>query len=268
MMAVLPKRPYPPVLTAKRFADAVDMYKSFVTQEHDRHMIAANLEACFAGNPNAKAMRKVVMQKLVGKTSTNDLTDGETIAFKKWLNARPGEDGKWQTDYNTMQEAIQLHAAELKEQGQKELFMTDNIPDAVVTEPIPAEQPPNNPVARYAMTNTNINEGAELNLFFKCPGGIKGHLKLFGPNGKELLEVSATAALLYLNTHGYEPEHGAASGNGHGTEPTREDLPADGTASATYCTIHNCEMKRREKDGQVWFSHKIAGTDDWCRGEQ
>ncbi|GAG14678.1 unnamed protein product, partial [marine sediment metagenome] len=45
-----------------------------------------------------------------------------------------------------------------------------------------------------------------------------------------------------------------------------EDLPADGTASSTRCTIHNCDMKRREKEGQVWYSHKIEGTEDWCRG--
>jgi hypothetical protein len=32
-----------------------------------------------------------------------------------------------------------------------------------------------------------------------------------------------------------------------------------------WCSIHNTEMYRREKDGKVWYSHK---PDDgpWCKG--
>jgi len=33
-----------------------------------------------------------------------------------------------------------------------------------------------------------------------------------------------------------------------------------------WCDIHNCEMKRREKDGQTWYSHK-APDGTWCRGK-
>lgn len=32
-----------------------------------------------------------------------------------------------------------------------------------------------------------------------------------------------------------------------------------------WCPIHECEMKRREKDGQVWYSHKTK--DGWCNGK-
>ncbi len=31
-----------------------------------------------------------------------------------------------------------------------------------------------------------------------------------------------------------------------------------------WCTIHNCEMKRRTKNGKVWYSHKVG--DKYCKG--
>lgn len=32
------------------------------------------------------------------------------------------------------------------------------------------------------------------------------------------------------------------------------------------CKLHNAEMRRHEKDGEVWYSHKLAdGT--WCKGK-
>ena len=133
-------------------------------------------------------------------------------------------------------------------------------------EPSPQPQhdaPP--PAATPIQTNliTNTQAGAEFNVFFKNNGGFKCHLKLHAPSGREVLEHAA-GALAYLAANNFVPEHSTATTP---TEPTREDLPQDGTASASFCTIHNVEMKRREKDGQVWYSHKIAGTEnDWCRG--
>jgi hypothetical protein len=57
---------------------------------------------------------------------------------------------------------------------------------------------------------------------------------------------------------GKQPE-----GNGsQNTVPDNPDLPPDDPG---FCKIHNCSMPRREKDGQVWFSHKYG--DEWCRGE-
>ena len=32
-----------------------------------------------------------------------------------------------------------------------------------------------------------------------------------------------------------------------------------------FCSIHQCAMKRHEKDGQVWYSHRIGAN--WCRGK-
>ena len=139
-----------------------------------------------------------------------------------------------------------------------EVVVTDNPKQQSELGPQPQREEV--PTAHYFITNRNIKEGAELNLFFKCPGGFKGHLKLYGPNGKHVLEKSASAALLYLNSNGYEPEYG--SSNGDTAEPSREDLPADGTASKAWCGIHKCEMKRRESDsGDVWYSHQTKDPD-------
>ena len=40
---------------------------------------------------------------------------------------------------------------------------------------------------------------------------------------------------------------------------------ANGGNQASWCPIHNMEMKRWEKDGRVWFSHKVG--DEWCSGK-
>ena len=41
---------------------------------------------------------------------------------------------------------------------------------------------------------------------------------------------------------------------------------SNGQPDPALCPIHQCSMARREKDGQVWFSHKVPdGT--WCKGK-
>jgi len=273
MLNELPNRPYPPEVTAKRFSDAVDMYASFITQSTDRNMVAVNLEACFAGNPNAKAMRKAVMQYLVGKTSTKDLTDGETIAFKKWLNARPDTAGlgKWVPDINTMQEAIQINAIALKNEGQQELTMTNDMPvvpelddldDEVKITTLPQ------PIPTHIINNTNQQAGAEWNLFYYDPSGFDCHLKLHASNGLYALDLAA-AAMLKLVERGCTPKNGAPRST---AEPARENLPADGSASSTYCTIHQSNMERKENEHGVWYSHKTddpayADKKGWCNGK-
>ena len=48
-------------------------------------------------------------------------------------------------------------------------------------------------------------------------------------------------------------------GNGHANGASNGD-------DAHMCPVHNVAMRRHEKDGQAWYSHK---TDDgtWCRGK-
>ncbi len=53
----------------------------------------------------------------------------------------------------------------------------------------------------------------------------------------------------------------------------REPAPAPPAASAAesearpdWCSIHNVQMRRHEKDGEVWYSHRTEeGT--WCKGK-
>ena len=124
-----------------------------------------------------------------------------------------------------------------------------------------AEPSPPAPIQTNLITNTQ--SGAEFNVFFKNSAGYKCHLKLHGASGRDVLETAA-GALAYLAANNFVPEHSTAATP---TQPTRENLPADGTASKTWCTIHECEMSKHEKHGDVWYSHKIAGTEnDWCRG--
>ena len=41
---------------------------------------------------------------------------------------------------------------------------------------------------------------------------------------------------------------------------------AGGAVDPGYCKIHGCAMKRHEKNGEAWYSHKDAGG-AWCRGK-
>jgi hypothetical protein len=55
-----------------------------------------------------------------------------------------------------------------------------------------------------------------------------------------------------------------------GAQPTvataKQDQEQEANADdPSWCPIHNVHMKRREKDGQVWYSHK-SETGEWCRG--
>lgn len=45
-----------------------------------------------------------------------------------------------------------------------------------------------------------------------------------------------------------------------------EEAPQD---SASWCSIHNVEMRRYERDGEVWYSHKAQGErgEYWCKGK-
>ncbi|MGB8645440.1 MAG: hypothetical protein WCF84_09395 [Anaerolineae bacterium] len=44
------------------------------------------------------------------------------------------------------------------------------------------------------------------------------------------------------------------------------ELPQE---SASWCPIHNLEMRRYERNGEVWYSHKAQGDrgEYWCKGK-
>lgn len=131
------------------------------------------------------------------------------------------------------------------------------------------EAPP--AIATHIIHNTNQLAGVELNLFFKTPEGFTAHMKIHGTDGSNLLDQGEDV-LTWLEEQGWTPEFAPATATP--TEPTREDLPQDGTASTTFCTIHQVTMERREKDGDAWYSHQTDdpaykrkdGKPGYCRG--
>ena len=60
------------------------------------------------------------------------------------------------------------------------------------------------------------------------------------------------APLLRIGQGGASWRYGNKSGQDQSNDPA-------------WCSIHQCEMKRWEKDGRIWFSQKV--DDDWCKGK-
>ena len=101
--------------------------------------------------------------------------------------------------------------------------------------------------------------------------GFDVMLTLRGESGSEVIPVLLTA-LRFLMDNGARPSGNGRRGNG---KPVANQQPAsqqsapvmgDGQPDPAYCPIHGVVMKRREKDGQVWHSHKVG--DSWCRGKE
>ena len=46
------------------------------------------------------------------------------------------------------------------------------------------------------------------------------------------------------------------------TEQRNEHEDTSGTAPEHFCSVHNVEFRRHEKNGNVWYSHKNGNS--WC----
>jgi len=90
---------------------------------------------------------------------------------------------------------------------------------------------------------------ASWNTRYLTPEGFACQITLRAENGRELLE-RANAALAFLLENGYSPCENHHNGQ-----------------EGKWCSLHQCWMRRREKEGQVWFSHKLE-SGGWCRGKQ
>ena len=121
------------------------------------------------------------------------------------------------------------------------------------------------------MANGFTEAPASWNVRYITPEGFSCQLTLRGESGADLLPKTETA-IKWLLEHNYRPANGyngnndGQQGNGKaGDEPKSAPTLADGTPDPGWCAIHNCAMKRRERDGQVWYSHKVGDT--WCKGK-
>ena len=97
------------------------------------------------------------------------------------------------------------------------------------------------------------------NTRYLTPEGFECQLTLRGESGQEVLE-KANTAMAYLLSNGCSPVTSHHSSNGNHTT-----TPSNGGDHGSWCPIHNVEMKRWEKNGRIWFSHKDG--DGWCSGK-
>ena len=97
------------------------------------------------------------------------------------------------------------------------------------------------------------------------PDGFVCQLTLRGMDGADLLPRT-DKAIEWLIAHGCQPMNGyEVNSQSDGGQAKPAPKLENGQADPAWCPIHGCAMKRREKDGQVWYSHKVGEA--WCRGK-
>ena len=110
--------------------------------------------------------------------------------------------------------------------------------------------------------DTTPSTGAEApvswNVRYTDAAGFACQLTIRGGSGAEVLG-KASAAIAYLVERGAAPDGYRPSVAT--TTPAATPDPSD----PSWCAIHNTQMKRHEKDGNVWHSHR-APDGSWCRG--
>ncbi len=120
--------------------------------------------------------------------------------------------------------------------------------------------------------NTNSSNGAfseapaSWNTRYSTPDGFVCQLTLRGESGKDLLE-KANAALNWLIDNGYQPSEYKSNRyvNNNSSKATQEKTEVSNSTGENLCPIHHCEMQKWEKNGKIWYSHKVEGG--WCTGK-
>jgi hypothetical protein len=111
---------------------------------------------------------------------------------------------------------------------------------------------------------------ASWNSKYITPDGFVCQLTLRGESGKDLLE-KANAALTWLKENGFLPceNNGFRPRNNGGSSHVQSSSTApaaNGNGNDSHiCPVHHIEMRKWEKDGKVWYSHKDG--DGWCTGK-
>jgi hypothetical protein len=107
--------------------------------------------------------------------------------------------------------------------------------------------------------NTPANTGAEApvswNVRYVTAEGFAAQLTLRGASGGEVL-TKAAVAVTYLVEHGAQPD---------GYRPAVATTAPPDPNAPDWCAIHGVQMKRHEKDGAFWYSHRLPDG-SWCRG--
>lgn len=125
--------------------------------------------------------------------------------------------------------------------------------------------------------NTAVTEApASWNTKYTSTEGFVCQNTLRADSGKELLE-KAQAAIAHLLQAGctpcdsftFRPRNNGGQKSQTTNVPVNGSNPTEtngnGNGSVHLCPIHGVDMKKWEKDGKVWFSHKVDGG--WCTGK-
>jgi hypothetical protein len=128
-----------------------------------------------------------------------------------------------------------------------------------------------------------VEAPASWNTKYLSAEGFVCQITLRADSGKELLE-KAQAAITHLlqigcspcETLAFRPKskwNGNNNGNGHHPESKPETNTSSNDSAeksqnenAEQCPIHSVEMKRWEKNGRIWYSHKLDNG-GWCNGK-
>jgi hypothetical protein len=112
-------------------------------------------------------------------------------------------------------------------------------------------------------TQDFVEAPASWNTRYITQDGFTCQLTLRAESGKELLE-RANSALTYLREQGCIPFFGYQKNGNHESKSQEEKESSNGNNPA-WCPIHEVEMKRWQKEGRAWYSHKT--NDGWCNGK-
>jgi hypothetical protein len=122
--------------------------------------------------------------------------------------------------------------------------------------------------------NNKVNDFPEApaswNTRYVDPNGFECQITLRGETGSELLEKAAIA-ISYLLQNGCAPYVFYRNGNSTTLSKSNGELKEDDQSngkdkdSPSWCPIHQCEMRRWDKNSRVWYSHKVDNK--WCNGK-
>jgi len=109
---------------------------------------------------------------------------------------------------------------------------------------------------------------ASWNTKYLSPDGFVCQLTLRADAGCKVLE-KAKVALVHLMEndctpyyYGNGPRQQVEAKSNENSKQANGNQPVDNPA---WCRVHQCEMQRWEKEGRVWYSHKVDGQ--WCTGK-